>query len=95
MTPFLGLRVDRVFGDLGISKDSTSGRRRYEEKMEAQRFEAEPEGFEKVRRGWCLGPETFRKQMLEEMAEKATVHHYGEERRESAEVKAKGFWRGK
>ena len=83
------LRVDRVLGDLGILKDSTSGRRRYETKMEAQRFEEEPEAFGKVRRGWCLGSEAFRKEMLEEVAEKATVHHYGEERRESAEVKAK------
>jgi transcriptional regulator GlxA family with amidase domain len=56
--------------------------------MEEQRYEEEPEVLKQVRRGWCLGPESFRQELLEEIAAKATIHHYGEERRESAEVKA-------
>ncbi len=57
--------------------------------METQRKEDEPESFVEVRRGWCLGPRDFRKGWLEEMADKATVHHYGADRRESAEANAR------
>ena len=87
------LRVDRVFGDLGIRVDSAAGRRQFERMMESQRKENEPENFAKVRRGWCLGPRSFRKGLLEEMADKATVHHYGADRRESAEAKARRILR--
>jgi putative transposase len=83
------VRVDRVFGDLGIGSDSLAGRRQFERVMESQREEDEPESFTKIRRGWCLGPKEFRKGLLEEMAAKATVHHYGADRRESSEAKAK------
>ena len=83
------IRVDRVFGDLGIRSDSVAGRRQFERILERQRQEGEPETFARIRRGWCLGTKAFRKSLLEEMAEKATVHHYGADRRESAEVKAR------
>ena len=63
----------------------------YERIVESQRKEEEPEGYAKVRRGWCLGPREFRKSLLEEMADKVTIHHYGADRRESAEAKAWGI----
>ncbi len=49
--------------------------------MEVARGDAEPEGYRAIRRGWCLGNRDFRKELLDEMAEKTTVHHYGKEKR--------------
>ena len=36
------------------------------------------------RRGWCLGEEAFRKELLALMSERLGAEHYGEERKESA-----------
>ena len=58
------LRVDRVFGEMGIVKDSVAGRKQFEKRMELRRWEDEPEEWKRVRRGWCLGGEEFKKQML-------------------------------
>ena len=75
------LRHERVFGDLGIQRDTTRTRRQFEQRMEVARGDAEPEGYRAIRRGWCLGNRDFRKELLDEMAEKTTVHHYGKEKR--------------
>lgn len=64
------LRVDRVLGEAGIPKDSTAGRRRFENMMEERRRLEEPEDFRKIRRGWCWGEEGFRKELLDQMAER-------------------------
>src|SRR5207245_1086133 len=40
------------------------------------------------RRGWCLGGEQFKNQMLEKMEGKLGDHHSGELRRETAQAKA-------
>jgi putative transposase len=82
------LRVDRVFGDLGIPKDSTAGRRRFDEMMEEQRQVEELEDFRSIRRGWCFGGEAFREELLDQIAEQKGVNHYGEEIRESLEAQA-------
>ena len=58
------LRVDRALGEMGIPKDSTVGRRRFEELMEQRRGEERSEQWKAVRRGWCLGDEEFRKELL-------------------------------
>jgi putative transposase len=78
------LRVDRLFGEMGIPKDSASGRRRFEEAMEERRSQELEGEFNGVRRGWCFGNESFRKELLEQMHERVGAHHYGEERHESA-----------
>ncbi len=83
------LRVDRVFGDMGIPKDSPAGRRRFEEAMEDRRAEEQSEQWKPIRRGWCLGNEPFRKELLEQVHEMAGAHHYGEEIGQSAEEKAR------
>lgn len=82
------LCVDRVFGEMGIPKDSTAGRREFERRMEARRWEGEPEEWKRVRRGWCLGDDTFRKELLETMGSKLGAEHYGAERQETALAKA-------
>ena len=49
------LRVERLFGEMGIPKDSTAGRQRFERAMEERRNQAMEKEFKGIRRGWCLG----------------------------------------
>ena len=44
--------------------------------------------WKRLRRGWCLGDEQFRKELLEQVYARAGDHHYGAEIAESAEAKA-------
>ena len=70
------LSVERVFGEMGIRKDSAAGRREFEKRMEARRWEDDPEDWKGVRRGWCFGDEAFRQELVEALAEKVGVEHY-------------------
>ena len=83
------LRVDRLLGEHGIQGDTPAGRAEFERRMEARRV-AESDGSEwaAVRRGWCLGSEEFRQELLERMAGRLGEHHAGKLRLESAEAKA-------
>src|SRR6185503_14806951 len=45
------LRTGRLFGELGIPKDSTAGRRQFGRMMEARRAMDDPETFKELRRG--------------------------------------------
>jgi hypothetical protein len=57
--------------------------------MEARRLETgDEQGLSASRRGWCLGSEGFKTQLLEEMQGKLGQHHSGELRRETVEGKA-------
>jgi putative transposase len=80
------LRVDRLLGEHGIPKDSPAGRAELEKRMEVRR--AAEEELKTVLPGWCLGSETFRKELLAQMSERRGVEHYGQEIRESAQEKA-------
>jgi REP element-mobilizing transposase RayT len=81
-------RVDRLFGEMGIPQDSAAGRRQFEAMMEERRRVDEPGEWKAVRRGWCLGDERFRQELLEQMGRKMGRHHGGEERRETEEARA-------
>jgi putative transposase len=83
------LRVDRLFGEMRIPKDSVAGREQFGRMMEERRQRDEPGEWKAIRRGWCLGEEQFRMELLEQMSEKLGVHHGGSERLESAEAKAR------
>jgi len=83
------LRVDRLLGEMGIPKDSAAGRRQFALRMEQRRREADGQDWAKLRRGWCFGDETFRQELLAQVQEKAKPSHYGRERQEAAEEKAK------
>lgn len=85
------LQVDRLLGEWGIPKDSPAGRQRLEQSLEQRRGAEEGEEFKPIRRGWCLGEETFRKELLAQMGERLGAEHYGEERAETAEVTAEGI----
>jgi REP element-mobilizing transposase RayT len=82
------VRTDRLLGEMGIPKDSTAGRRQFEQMMEQRRGMDDPETFEGLRRGWYLGDQAFRAELVEQMGLRMGAEHYGEERRESDEQKA-------
>ena len=84
------MRVDRLLGEHGIEQDSAAGRQEFERHLEARRLEeADEEEIKALRRGWCLGSEPFRQEILERMDGKLGENHSGELHRESAEQKAK------
>jgi putative transposase len=86
------LRVGRLLGEYLLPQDSASGRRELERILEEQRAgEAGEEDYKKVRRGWCLGTESFRKELLGQMTERMGAEHYGAERQETAEAQAEGI----
>jgi hypothetical protein len=83
------LRVDRLLGEHGLESDTPAARRQFEKRMEARRLGPGDEaGLRALRRGWLLGSETFRTQMLEHIEGKLSEHHFGKLRLETAEAKA-------
>lgn len=84
----LWLRVERVLGEMGIPKDSVAGREQFEQVMERRRQEDDPEAYGQIRRGWCLGEDEFRKELLAQVEERRGASHYGIELQEGAVEKA-------
>ena len=82
------LRVDRLLGQWGMPKDSPAGRQRLERALEERRGLEEGDEFKPIRRGWCLGEEKFREELLTQMSERMGAEHYCEERSETAEALA-------
>jgi REP element-mobilizing transposase RayT len=72
------LRVERLLGEWGIPKDSAAGRRVFEEGMEQRRLEKTGEEFRGVERGWCLGSDEFRQELLAQVDTPSGPSHYGE-----------------
>ena len=83
------LRVDRLLGEHGIVRDSAAGRQAFAERMESRRAEESGADYRALRRGWCLGSEQFRKELLAAAAEQVGPSHYGAQRQESGEAKAR------
>jgi REP element-mobilizing transposase RayT len=65
------LRVDRLLGELHIPKDSMAGREELENYLEVRRAQEDGGELKKIRRGWCLGGETFRQELLEQARTRA------------------------
>ena len=82
------LRVDRLLGEMNIPRDSAAGRRQFEQRMEQRRAQETGGDWRALRRGWCLGDESFRQELLAQAHERQGEHHYGGQRREMAEEKA-------
>jgi hypothetical protein len=78
------LCTDRLLGEMGILRDTAAGRQQFELRMEDRRAQEAGSDWQRIRRGWYLGDETFRKELLAQMTEKMGEHHYGGERRENA-----------
>jgi hypothetical protein len=82
------LRTDRLLGEKGIPKDSPAGRRELARLMEERRWQETAEDYAQLRRGGCLGDEEFRRELLAR-GKPAGASHYGGERRERDEAKAR------
>lgn len=85
------LQVGRLLGELGIPKDSPAGRRELERVVEARRQAEEGGRYKAIRRGWYLGEQAFKKELLGQMKERMGKEHYGVERAEAAEAQAEGI----
>ena len=84
------LRVDRLFGEWRIPKDSPAGRQQFSSFMETRRLANDAE-FEAVRADWCLGTEEFRRELLAQVNEAASPKHSGPEIEQAADAKAEGI----
>jgi putative transposase len=83
------IRVDRLLGEHGLSADTGGARQEFERRMEALRLQPEDEERVKaLRRGWCLGSESFKEKQLEALEGKVGGHHFGQLRLETAQAKA-------
>ena len=82
------LRVDRLLGEWGIPKDSVAGRRVFGERMEQRRCENLAAEFKPVERGWYLGDQQFRQELLAQVSTAPGASHFGEAVQEAAESKA-------
>jgi putative transposase len=85
------LRVGRLLGEYGIPKDSAAGRRHLEVALEQRRAAESGADYKRVRRGWCYGTKSFRKELLGQMRERMGSEHYGSERQETTEAHAEGI----
>lgn len=79
------LRVDRVLGEAGIPRDTPAGRAEFGKRMEVRRWEADEQMYKQVRRGWALGSEEFRAELLAAVTARNDERVSGEELRESDE----------
>jgi len=75
------LRVDRLLGEQHIPKDSVAGRREFARLTEQRRRADLASEFRPVERGWCLGSEEFRQELLAATGTMPPTH-YGTVRRE-------------
>lgn len=83
------LRVERLLGEMRIPKDSPAGRKEFERSMEERRTEAAAEQWKGLRRGWYVGDKAFQQELLEIAEAQVGRNHYGAERQETAEQKAR------
>jgi hypothetical protein len=56
--------------------------------MERRRQEDLTAEFKPVERGWCLGGQEFRRELLEQVSQGPGGSHYGETVQEAVEVRA-------
>ena len=82
------LRVERFLGEKGIPKDSKAGREQLSKLTEARRAQENSQDYEQIRRGWFLGSEEFRKELLAAASERVGLSNYGTERQETELAKA-------
>ena len=82
------LRTDRLLGEWGIPKDSPAGRKRFAQCLEHRRAQENPRtDWRAVERGWFLGEQEFKEELLAQMHQRRR-DHYGPELREAELVHA-------
>lgn len=89
--PPVWLKMEKLLREAGAGLDAELARDAFARGLETRRsldLEAE---FRLIRRGWCYGDDTFRRQMLGEVSRTAGTNHYGSELQEAATAKAAGI----
>jgi putative transposase len=79
------LRVDRLLGEYRIPEDSSAGRQYLETCLEQRRVQEGECDFKSIRRGWCLGDDRFRQELLEQVHRCSREHHFATVRQETAD----------
>ena len=82
------LRVDRLLGEHGIAKDTPSGQREFGARMEERRARVNGAQYKQLRRGWFVGNEEFRQELLQAAAGKTGIKYDAARRRETIAQKA-------
>jgi REP element-mobilizing transposase RayT len=88
----LWLRVDRLMGEKGIARDSAAGRREFGRLTEMRRQQetgVDGAEYRAIRRGWCLGDEEFRSELLAAASERVGANHYGSDRLQTGEERGR------
>jgi len=85
------LRVDRLLGEWRIPKDSPAGRRAFATGLEGRRAEDMAETCRRIERGWFVGNEEFRQELLAEVAQLPGASYFGESVQEAVAVQAERF----
>ena len=83
------LRIEPLLGEKRITKDNRAGRAEFARQMERRRLEEDATDYGAVRRGWCLGSEEFRQDMLAAEEDNVGANHYGTDRFETSQEKAR------
>ena len=81
--------MDRLLGEHGIARDNVAGRAEFFRQMEQRRREEAGADYQAVRRGWFLGSEEFRQELLAAEAHRIGANHYGSDRFETGQEKAR------
>jgi REP element-mobilizing transposase RayT len=82
------LRTDRLLGEWRIPKDSPAGRRVFAAGMEGRRTEDLRATNRKIERGWFVGGEEFRRELLEQVIRAPGTAHCGEAVQEAVALQA-------
>jgi uncharacterized protein YbdZ (MbtH family) len=82
------LPVDRLPGEWGIRWDQSGAGREFSALMEARRQAELEQEFKPLPRGWCVGSEAYRAEMLQYIEEQRGKCHFGSELSKSAQAKA-------
>jgi putative transposase len=82
------LRTDRLLGEWGILMDTEAGRQQFALHMEARRKAEQTGDLSVLPRGWCLGSEQFRQELLLQMTTVQGSKFAGPEWKQTGQKKA-------
>ena len=82
------LRTDRLLGEWGIPMDTDAGRQQFAIHMEARRKAEQTSDLSVLPRGWCLGSEQFRQELLLQMTTVQGSKFAGPEWKQTGQKKA-------
>jgi hypothetical protein len=80
-----------LLGEHGIGRDTPAGRAEFSRRLQGRQNQEQSVHEQQIRRGWCLGSEEFRKELLAAAIEKVGANHYGSDRRQTDEQKAQAL----